>query len=117
MPDHTHLLLCNTGVPLGKIVGSFKGRTSRGVRKKRPGFDVWQRGYWDHVVRKDDGLYSTLLYIFLNPVRAGLVKQWWDYEWLGSPLLGNVGEELFSNVSPEDVVWRDLLGESPNGDR
>ena len=109
MPDHAHVLLCNAGSTLGKIMNGFKGRTSRRVRQRKPGLDVWQPGYWDHVVRKEEGLYSTLRYIFLNPVRAGLIKQWWDYEWLGSPLLGDVGQDLFDCVSPEDIVWRDLV--------
>ncbi|RLE23520.1 MAG: hypothetical protein DRJ65_11700 [Acidobacteria bacterium] len=109
MPDHVHILLCNAGSTLGKIMNGFKGRTSRRVRQGKPGLAVWQSGYWDHVVRKEEGLYATLRYIFLNPVRASLVKQWWDYEWLGSPLLGEVGPELFDCVSPEDIVWRDLV--------
>ena len=69
MPDHAHLLLGNAGSPLGKIMNRFKGRVSRRVRSKEPGLDVWQKGYWDHVVRKEDGLYATLQYIFLNPRR------------------------------------------------
>ncbi len=112
MPDHIHLLLCNSGTPPGKIMNGFKGRTSRSVRAQRAGLKVWQQGYWDHVVRKEEGLYSTLQYIFLNPVRADLVVNWWDYEWLGAPLLGSVGEDLFSCLSPEDIVWRDLVGGS-----
>ena len=90
-------------------MNGFKGRTSRKVREQRAGLKVWQQGYWDHVVRREEGLYSTLQYIFLNPVRADLVGNWWDYEWLGAPLLGNVGKDLFSCISPEDIVWRGLI--------
>jgi hypothetical protein len=54
-------------------------------------------------------LYKVLQYILLNPVRAGLVDDWWDYKWLGAPLLGDVGPHMFSVVSPEDIVWRELL--------
>ena len=71
---------------------------------------MWQPGYWDHVVRREEGLYSTLKYILLNPVRAGLTDKWWNYEWLGTPLLGEVGQDLFNGVSSEDIVWRDLVG-------
>jgi len=87
----------------------FKGRTSRLIRKARPGLDVWQEGYWDHIVRREEGLYKVLQYILLNPVRAGLAEYWWEYEWLGAPLLGEVGPDLFIHAAAEDIVWRDLL--------
>ena len=92
-------------------MNAFKGRISRQVRSARPGLVVWQRGYWDHIVRREEGLYKVLQYILLNPVRAGLVDSWWDYPWLGAPLLGDVGPDFFSLASPEDIVWRDLLVE------
>ena len=113
MPDHVHMLLCNAGSTLGTIMNGFKGRTSQRVRVRQPGLEVWQSSYWDHIVRRAEGLYSTLQYILLNPVRAGLTDNWWDYEWLGTPLLGEVGPDLFSNASPENIVWRDLLGGGP----
>ena len=113
MPDHVHTLLCNVGSSPGKIMNSFKGRSSRRVREARPGLDVWQKGYWDHIVRRSEGLYRVLQYIFLNPVRAGLVDDWWDYEWLGAPLPGDVGPDFFGHAPPEDIMWRDLLGGGP----
>ena len=91
----------------------FKGRTSRQVRTLKPGLATWQSDYWDHIVRKDEGLHTVLQYILLNPVRAGLVADWWDFEWLGSPLMGDVGPEFFSVASPENIVWRDLLAGGP----
>ena len=109
MPDHVHLLICNAGSTLGRITNAFKGCVSRRVRQIRPDLEVWQPGYWDHIVRKEEGLYTVLKYILLNPVRAGLVQDWWDHEWLGSPLIGDVGPEFFIRASPEDIVWRDLL--------
>jgi hypothetical protein len=74
-----------------------------------PGLEVWQEGYWDHIVRREEGLYEVLQYILLNPVRSDMVNDWWDYEWLGSPLLGDVGPDFFGHVAPEDIMWRDLL--------
>ena len=113
MPDHVHMMLCNTGSTLGAIMNRFKGRMSRQVRELQPGLDVWQSSYWDHIVRRTEGLYSTLQYILLNPVRAGLADNWWDYEWLGAPLLGEVGPDFFGIAAPEDIVWRDLLSGGP----
>jgi len=109
MPDHVHLLFCNAGSSIATIMNGFKGRISRRVHQNRPGLEVWQSGYWDHIVQKDEGLYSTLQYILLNPVRAGLAENWWDYEWLGSPLLGDISPDLFNLATPEDIMWHDLL--------
>jgi len=113
MPDHIHLLMCNAGSALGTIVHGFKGRVSKQVRRLDPELSPWQSGYWDHIVRQEEGLYDVLLYILLNPVRAGLVNDWWDHPWLGSPLMGDVGPDFFSSASPENIVWRDLLVGGP----
>jgi putative transposase len=109
MPDHIHLLMCNAGSTLGSLIQGFKGRTSSRLHRLEPDLVVWQPGYWDHIVRKEEGLYDVLLYILLNPVRGGLVNDWWDYPWLGSPLIGDVGPDFFSSASPENIMWRDLL--------
>ena len=113
MPDHVHLLMCNAGSTLGNMVNGFKGRISMHVRRLDPELTPWQPGYWDHIVRKEEGLYRVLQYILLNPVRAGMVNDWWDYEWLGSPLMGEVGPGFFSLASPENIMWRDLLAGGP----
>jgi len=113
MPDHLHLLMCNAGSTLGTILNGFKGRISFRIHRLNPELTLWQQGYWDHIVRKEEGLYGVLQYILLNPVRAGMVKDWWDYEWLGSPLMGDVGPEFFSMASPENITWRDLLEGGP----
>ncbi len=109
MPDHVHLLLCNAEVAVSKIMNLFKGRASHGIRKTRPQLSVWHPSYWDHIVRRQEGLYTVLRYIFMNPVRAGLVEWWWEYPWLGSPMLGAVGEGFFGTAEPEDIMWSEIL--------
>jgi putative transposase len=113
MPDHAHLLFVTAGELLGTAVGRFKGRVSRQARLSKPGLAVWQQGYWDHVVRRTEGILPTLKYILLNPVRAGLVEDWWRYRWSGAPLLGEIGPNLFNRAEPEDVIWCQLLGGGP----
>jgi REP element-mobilizing transposase RayT len=48
---------------------------------------VWQRGFHDHAVRKDESLEDIARYVVLNPVRAGLVGSvgaypLWDAIWV-----------------------------------
>ncbi len=109
MPDHLHLLVCNAEVPISKIMNLLKGRCSRDIRRIEPGLKVWHPSYWDHNVRRQEGLYTVLRYIFMNPVRAGLVEKWWQFPWLGSPMLGPVGPDFFGTASPEDIMWSEIL--------
>ena len=109
MPDHLHLLVCNAEVPISKIMNLLKGRCSRNIRRITPGLKVWHPSYWDHNVRRQEGLYTVLRYIFMNPVRAGLVENWWQFPWLGSPMLGPVGPEFFGTANPEDIMWSEIL--------
>ncbi len=40
---------------------------------------LWQGGYYERVLRKDEETQSVIDYILDNPVRAGLVKRPLDY--------------------------------------
>lgn len=69
MPDHLHLI---AGFPkvesMSAVIRDWKRLTAR-----RAGVD-WQRNYFDHRVRADEGLQEKTDYIRKNPVRAGLVN-------------------------------------------
>lgn len=83
MPDHVHGLIDlraaggdHAGSPLrlGDIVGWFKTMTTnayiRGVRDGRwPPFNgrLWQRNYYERIVRTDDALERVRAYIAQNP--------------------------------------------------
>ena len=56
---------------LGAIIGSFKAAVARRVHlaKGTPGQGVWQRGYYERVVRSEDELLSVREYIRLNPLK------------------------------------------------
>ncbi|MNN75503.1 hypothetical protein D3C81_1918110 [compost metagenome] len=40
---------------------------------------VWQSGYHDHALRRDEDLKAAARYLVANPLRAGLVKSVRDY--------------------------------------
>ena len=56
---------------LGAIIGSFKAAVARRINlaKGTPGQGVWQRGYYERVVRNEDELRSVREYIRLNPLK------------------------------------------------
>jgi putative transposase len=56
---------------IGAIVGQFKSRTTKHINRLRrtPGMAVWQRNYYEHVIRNDESLNRVRQYILDNPVR------------------------------------------------
>ena len=82
MPDHFHALIGpgESSRTLGGICGAFKSLSTRGHWKWHDG-KLWQRQFFDHIVRNQQDFEETLEYIRMNPVRRGLVKnpEDWPY--------------------------------------
>jgi len=84
MPDHLHLLVQGEeNSSLGKFIRVFKQKSEYYFSKKAHGF-LWQRSYYDHVLRKEESIEEVAKYILENPVRKGLVDNFVDYPFLGS---------------------------------
>jgi len=56
---------------LGAIIGSFKAVAARRINRLRltPGTPVWQRNYYEHIVRDERALNAIRQYISDNPTR------------------------------------------------
>ena len=82
MPDHFHALIGpgESSRTLGGICGAFKSLSTREHWKWHDG-KLWQRQFFDHIVRNQQDFEETLEYIRMNPVRRGLVKnpEDWPY--------------------------------------
>ncbi|MEK6814681.1 MAG: transposase [Nitrospirota bacterium] len=88
MPDHLHLLIEIKNDDLVKLIGNWKRFTSNILRKQGINGQVWQRGFFDHALRKEEDLRIAAEYILMNPVRSGLVERSEDYpyawhRWVG----------------------------------
>ena len=85
MPDHFHALLQGTrdDSDFKEFVRIFKQRSAFRW-KRRTGTELWQRGYFDRVLRADEDVVTVARYLLNNPVRAGLVGCPQDYPFLGS---------------------------------
>ena len=60
-----------TSKTIGSVVRGFKIGVTKWFRKNRLEIDtVWQRNYYEHVIRKDDELNDIRLYIANNPARV-----------------------------------------------
>ena len=73
MPDHAHLIVAlgEQAQRLGIAIGSLKAASAREINRVRgtTGTHLWQRGYYDHVIRDDDDLDRVHSYIATNPLR------------------------------------------------
>jgi REP-associated tyrosine transposase len=85
MPDHLHLLAEGTAETsdLRDFVRLFKQQTSF-EWKRRHAVRLWQRNYYEHVLRADEDTLTVARYIIDNPVRAGMVRSPDEYPYLGS---------------------------------
>ena len=87
MPDHVHFF-CMPGpqaVPLSRFMGSWKEWTAKAIKRElQLAGNVWQREFFDHVLRSDESYSEKWNYVRENPVRAGLVPRPEDWKYHGS---------------------------------
>lgn len=83
LPDHLHLLI--TLAPntlISKLLHAIKRNFTLNVKKAQARTTptrLWQRSYWDHVIRDERDFLNHLHYIHYNPVKHGLVSRPLDY--------------------------------------
>ena len=95
MPDHLHLLVegTNPASTLTEFVRVFKQRSSF-QWKRMFGSQLWQRSYFERVLRNHESSIDVARYVLANPLRAGMVDSVEDYPFLGS-LTMSVRELLY----------------------
>ena len=85
MPDHLHGIIAigdapcevsdDTEIPaikpLGQIIGAFKTVSTKAINDGRdtPGMAVWQRNFWEHIIRNQVDHDRVRAYIQDNPRR------------------------------------------------
>lgn len=83
MPDNIHMVIvlgCNgvkereTALPsISTIIGLFKSGVTRKIREKHPEMKLWQKSFFDTIIRNRDAYKEIVKYIYENP-------QTWDFE-------------------------------------
>ncbi|MCI0623568.1 MAG: transposase [Acidobacteria bacterium] len=82
MPNHIHLVVDVWDVPLAKLIGRWKGKSSRlaNVLLCRGG-QFWQEDYYDTLIRDEAHLKGAIRYTAQNPVKAFLAKDPREWPW------------------------------------
>lgn len=107
MPDHLHVLIEGTteNADLFAFTGRFKQRTalqySSSVRAGKPDrplqrqecgladrHALWQRNFYEHILRDRQRIEDVASYIWMNPVRKGLCASPDEYPFSGSLTFG-----------------------------
>jgi len=84
MPDHVHLFVRGDfDFRLGPWIGALKQTLAKAVTLSRAKGQIWEEGFFDHVLRSDESYSQKWNYVRENPVRAGLVKSAADWPYQG----------------------------------
>jgi len=85
MPDHVHLLVEGRTVQADVVefVTQWKQGTGYVLRSELPR-RFWQKGFYDHVLRRAGDSDAVAWYIWMNPVRKGLAVEPEKYPFSGS---------------------------------
>jgi putative transposase len=91
MPDHFHAVLrlgdrASLGETVARMKAAMAGAVNLACHAER-GRSVWQSGFYDRAIRRDEDLLSVNEYVVANPIRAGLAGglreySWWNAYWL-----------------------------------
>jgi REP element-mobilizing transposase RayT len=84
MSNHVHILIrLLPDVPaLNVILQNHKKFTAVQSNKllHRSG-SFWAEESFDTIIKDNSHFYNTVYYIIQNPVKAGLIKNWYDWKW------------------------------------
>lgn len=88
MPDHLHWLVELQDADLSRLVLRVKSRSAIAINRAtgRNG-RLWQKGFHDRALRREEDMRNVARYVVANPIRAGLVTSvrdypHWDARWL-----------------------------------
>ena len=81
LSDHFHIIIEIHELDLSAVMQKIKLSFSKKLRTKVGRMDgiIWQRRFWDHVIRDQKDLNTHFDYIHYNPVKHGLTGN--PFEW------------------------------------
>lgn len=73
MPNHVHIIFIVSEhqghQQLSTVIGQYKMAVTKRIRKTEPSKRVWQRSFYDHVIRNQEGYSRIWEYIDCNPMK------------------------------------------------
>ena len=84
MDNHFHWIIRPVDPDFSKIVQSVKLRFVHRYKKQagiNEHFQIWQKRFWDHVIRNETDLHRHMDYVHYNPVKHRNAKRPLNYRW------------------------------------
>jgi REP element-mobilizing transposase RayT len=82
MPDHLHFFCAGVST-LSQFAGAFKEWTAKRLTASGAAAPIWQREFFDHLLRSNESYADKWTYVRENPVRGGLVSRAADWPYAG----------------------------------
>jgi len=128
MGNHAHLLLMEGGEPIDQVVKRLGVRYVQWFNNKyRRVGHLFQDRFRSEPVENDEYFLEVLLYIYQNPVKAGICRAPVEYEWSSRRFLGGesgiVDEAALAELvsisavieREQELIEDDLIGEEKSG--
>jgi putative transposase len=89
LPDHFHWIISvsSPGENFSNVVKCVKGNFTANYKKINhisEKINLWQPGFWDHVIRDERDLKNHMDYIHWNPVKHGYTDS--PFRWMNSSI-------------------------------
>jgi putative transposase len=116
LPDHFHWLMTvgNTVGDFSTILKSIKWNYTFQYKKVHhilTAFNLWQRGFWDHIIRNEQDLKNHIDYIHWNPIKHNYVNS--PFKWKYSTFSywyerGYYPSNFIYPESPSNIITMDF---------
>lgn len=121
MTNHVHLIVTpGADSDLGRAIGEAHRRYTRMVNRRNGWTGYLWQGRFASFPMDEVWLLRAAAYVELNPVKAGMVAQAWDYPW-SSVHAHLAGSDSLGIVNPEPLLvlagdWRGYLADAVGQD-
>ena len=85
MPDHVHFFASppDREASLSSFLQGFRSFVTKSLRPQGYPYPLWQREFFDHLLRSEESYRSKWEYVRQNPIRQGLIKRAEDWPYAG----------------------------------
>lgn len=115
LPDHMHILLqTEKAKEFHKIIASIKATFSRSLpfnekqtkeQKERREKGIWQRKYYDHIIRNENDFNKHLDYIHYNSMKHyNISPKDWEYSSFRKFVKNGIYEENWCNFEDKNKI-------------
>jgi len=123
LPNHFHIIIKPENIEeFSVIIGSIKRRFTKSLDEKFKDMDiseskikrkekgVWQRRFYEHLIRSEKDLHNHLDYIHFNPVKHGYIQNVKDWKYSSFKKFVNLGNyDINWGSFPDDIKHLEIL--------